>query len=391
MSVTWALPWAFAGLAALLVPLLLHLDRRRSVQPWSFAALRWVSARARPRRTWRLIDLLLLALRLLLVALLVAWLAQPLLRGAPHAPVHRLAVVPGAEVSDIDLANEEAVWLAPGFPSLRTPRPSGEIPAASLLREIDALLARDDTLEVRVPPVLHGLDDAAIALSREVTWIVADAAAATPAPPVPDPSKPLLALRYASDEEPLLRHVRAALRAWDGVPALAVQVDEASAEEPLPRDADAVLRIGAASQTNGDAPAVLMLDPAGAVPRIGAASQTNDDAPAVLMLDPASAVPRIGAASQTNDRAPAVLTLDPATLSPALLQSAEFPQWLHDALFGASPAPDRAPAGAVAPTATARGIAPPPTPLRPWLAWCVAGLFLLERLVATARRMKAAA
>lgn len=340
MSVTWALPWALAGLVTLLVPLLLHLDRRRSVQPWRFAALRWVSARARPRRTWRLIDLLLLALRLLLVALLVAWLAQPSLRGAPHAPVHRVAVVPGAQVSDIDLANEQAVWLAPGFPPLRTPRPSGEIPTASLLRQIDALLARDDTLEVRVPPVLRGLDEAAIALSREVTWVIADAAQTTPPPPVPNPSKPLLALRYASGEEPLLRHVRAALRAWDGVPALAVHVDEARAEEPLPRDADAVLRIGAASQTNDDAPAVL--------------------------------------------------TLDPATLSPALLQSAEFPQWLHDALFGASPAPDRAPASAVAPTATARGIAPPPTPLRPWLAWCVAGLFLLERLVATARRMKAA-
>ena len=133
MSLSWGWPLAFAGLAALLVPVLLHLDRRRSVQVLRFAALRWIVAQARPRRTWRVVDWLLLALRLLLVAVLVAWLAQPWLRGLPREPVHWIAVAPGVPTP----AGEHVVWLSPGFPPASgdadAGTPAAALPATQLL------------------------------------------------------------------------------------------------------------------------------------------------------------------------------------------------------------------------------------------------------------------
>lgn len=336
MSLAWALPWAFAGLAALGVPLLLHLDRRRSVQRWPFAALRWIAAQARPRRTWRLVEWVLLVLRSLLIAALVAWLAQPLLRGLPREAVHWIAVAPGA-AAPADAAH--AVWLAPGFPAIAAPRPASDAPVSSLLREFDARLAPGDTLEVRVPAVVRGLDEAAIVLSRHVQWVVAEGDAAWRG--AHTPAKPVLALRYADEGAPLLRQVRAALRAWERVPALAVRLDEAPADRPVPAHADAVLHVGSAPMAAG-----------------------------------------LAAHS---------LQLDAANVSPALLQSPDFPRWLHRELFGDAPAPDGAPAAAVVPGVGARIAAPPPWPLRSWLAGLAAAVFLLERLLATARRAKAAA
>lgn len=346
MSLSWGLPLAFAGLAALLVPLLLHLDRRRSVQLLRFAALRWVAAQARPRRTWRLVEWLLLALRLLLVAVLVAWLAQPWLRGLTPAPAHWIVVMPGAANVPVGEAAAHAAWLAPGFPSVRMPAPPLEgASLSSLLREFDARIARDDTLEVRVPEVLHGLDAAAIELTREVRWVVAGEAGG-PGPAAPAARK--LALRYAEETTPALRQVRAALAAWKTSPDLAASVDEGPLDKPVPQEVDAVLRLGAP-------------------PANEAASKLR-----------AVAVPK-------------VLDLDPATLDAALLQSAEFPRWLHRALFGAPPPPGHAYAAQVAPTATAEPATPPPAPLRPWLAWLAAALFLIERVLANGRRLAGAA
>lgn len=345
MSLSWGLPLAFAGLAALLVPLLLHLDRRRSVQVLRFAALRWIAAQARPRRTWRIVEWLLLALRLLLVAVLVAWLAHPWLRGTPHAPVHWIVVAPGAAEVPAGETAAHAVWLAPGFPSVQTPAPPPDgASASSLLREFDARIARDDTLEVRVPDVLHGLDAAAIELSHEVRWVVAGEAA-SPARAAPAQRK--LALRYVAEAAPALRYVRAALGAWRTSPELAVTLDEGSIDKPVPPDADGVLRLAA----------------------------------------PAAASGAVAVTPSARASAPRVLDLDAASLDPALLQSAEFPRWLHRALFGDPPPPDHAPAAQVAPTAKAAPAALPPLPLRPWLAWFAAALFALERVLANGRRL----
>ena len=76
MTLAWAWPLAWTALAALLVPLLLHRDRRRALQPLRFAALRWIGAAQQPQRTLRVREPLLLLLRLLLLALLALWLAR---------------------------------------------------------------------------------------------------------------------------------------------------------------------------------------------------------------------------------------------------------------------------------------------------------------------------
>jgi hypothetical protein len=370
VSLAWGLPLAFAGLAALLVPLLLHLDRRRSVQLLRFAALRWVRAQARPRRTWRLVEWLLLALRLLLVAVLVTWLAQPWLQGRHHPPRHWILVAPGAAALPEAEAGAHAAWLGPDFPSLDTPAPApGDTSVASLLREFDARLAREDTLEVRVPTVLRGLDAAAIELSREVRWVVAGDSAP---PERSAPAKRRLALRYATASEPALRPVRAALSAWRAAPELAVEIDEARFDQPVPEDAEAVLRIGS--------------------PATGAALASGPQDGAANASEPARAADAARARAATlapRGEAKVRRELDAASFDPALLQSADFPRWLHRALFGDPPPPDRAFAAQIAPSATAASTAPPAEALRPWLAWLAAGLFLLERVLANGRRLVA--
>ena len=85
MTPALLLPAALAALGALLVPLLIHLARRSQRQPTVFAALRWLRSEVRPQRRIRLDELLLLALRLLLIALLALWLARPVLFGGQAA------------------------------------------------------------------------------------------------------------------------------------------------------------------------------------------------------------------------------------------------------------------------------------------------------------------
>ncbi|MFT4198344.1 MAG: BatA domain-containing protein, partial [Pseudoxanthomonas sp.] len=50
MSLTLLLPAALAALAALALPLLIHLARRSQPHSTPFAALRWLRAAPRPRR-----------------------------------------------------------------------------------------------------------------------------------------------------------------------------------------------------------------------------------------------------------------------------------------------------------------------------------------------------
>ena len=68
MNPVLLLPAGLAALAALALPLLVHLSRRQQQRPTVFAALRWLQARPRPRRRIRFDELLLLAVRLLLLA-----------------------------------------------------------------------------------------------------------------------------------------------------------------------------------------------------------------------------------------------------------------------------------------------------------------------------------
>lgn len=95
MNLAFLAPAALAALAALLVPLLIHLQRRPEQRVVEFAALRWLSERVRPRQRLRLTEWLLLLLRLLLVAALALWLAQPV--WLAYLPRARSAVLRVAE------------------------------------------------------------------------------------------------------------------------------------------------------------------------------------------------------------------------------------------------------------------------------------------------------
>ena len=129
MSLAFLLPAGLAALAALLLPLLLHLARRHEQTPTDFAALRWLRQKPKPRHRIRFDEWPLLLLRLLLLALLALWLARPVLSGMDDARPWIVAV-PGVDATAIRTQAGDAQarlhWLAPGFPSLDDAAPDGQ-------------------------------------------------------------------------------------------------------------------------------------------------------------------------------------------------------------------------------------------------------------------------
>lgn len=215
MSFALQLPWALAALAALAVPLLVHLARRGEAPRTVFPALRWLRAQPLPRRRPRLEDWLLLALRLLLVALAALWLARPvLLCVASKTPW--VAVLPGvaadAARGAIGSAQAEAHWLAPGFPPLAAAAPAGPLPFASLLRELDAHLPPGVPLTLIVPERLEGADAQRPRLGREVEWKIV--AGAMPAAPATAQRLPAVTVCADDPADPQLPWLRAVFAAW---------------------------------------------------------------------------------------------------------------------------------------------------------------------------------
>jgi hypothetical protein len=379
MSLAWGWPLGLAALAALLVPLLLHLDRRRTLRILRFAALQWIGPRQRPRRAWRLVEVLLLLLRMLLLAAIALWLAQPALRGYRGEDQAWIAVVPGVEVAAIErggLDPRRVVWLARDFPAVdarSSPPAAGE--TASLLRELDARLAPGDRLSVVVPAELDGLDAAAIVSTREIDWRVA-AATGRAAPATPPPTR-VLVVRYATDTNPSLRFVRAAISAWASTPGGAVTLDEGVAATPLPPRFDALLWLGA-----GPGDDVMQRIEAGAtllhIPDAPAADARNAD------VDAAKAWPqfpeRVGRGHRWQLDAPLQPQFWPQVLQPDL------PHALHRMLFGATGAPARARAPDVRPASRNEASGIPEIALHGWFAWLVGTLFLLERTLANSGR-----
>ncbi len=98
MSLGLLAPLGLAALAALLLPLLVHLSRSEEQVPTDFAALRWLAAKFRPRQRLRFEEIVLLVLRLLLVAALALLLARPVLLGS-GGDAAWLVVLPGADVT----------------------------------------------------------------------------------------------------------------------------------------------------------------------------------------------------------------------------------------------------------------------------------------------------
>ncbi|WP_349656585.1 BatA domain-containing protein [Xanthomonas sp. 10-10] len=396
MNLLLLFPAGLAALAALLLPLLIHLARRSEHRPTEFAALRWLRAVPRPRHRVRLDELPLLLVRLLLLAALALLLAEPALRAQQDARP-RIAVSPG-----VDLAAARAlpqpkdaqwVWLAPGFLPIDAradategtgPHADSPQPVASLLRELDASLPADAPLSVIVPAQWGVVDAQRVQLSRAVQWQVLPGASPVAATPATAP----LRLRAIADDRaaPALRYLRAVHAAWAlpgnmpvGVPAEAVPARWA------PGTVVAWLSSTAPPAPVQDwvaAGGQLLLDAGTPVPpALAAALQPALDLQGQPVLDAAA----VGRGRLLRWATP----LQPQQL-PALLD-ADFPTRLHAALQ--PPAiPQRALAQTLQPQrGSAIRLSTPPWPLASWLIGAVLLLFALERWLATAPRRSSAA
>ena len=382
MTPVLLLPAALAALAALVLPVVIHIARRSEQRPIDFAALRWLSERPRPRARLQLDERWLLAVRLLLLALLALFLARPAILGLSAGKTY-VAIIPGADPARAGLnpdARQSAHWLAPGFPRLRDGsvapgQPPASLPIGSLLRELDAARPADEALTIVAPAILQGADGERPHLSRPVRWIVTPGAMAEP--PAPVRSSLAVALRHDPAHAEAARYLRAALMALRPE-----EPDTAGIAAPLPQAKRPVIWLAEGALPG----AVTQLIRQGGTALVAADTAQPDGAgPAIsLWADAAGAAlveaRGLGAGRLLRFTRP----LRPADL-PALLEP-DFPAQLQRLLQPAPPPPARAEATAYAPlVAGSRGYAPPVTELRPSLALAIAALFLLERWLATRR------
>ena len=388
MNPVLLVPAALASLAALAIPVLIHMARRQQQRPTMFAALRWLRARPKPRRRLRLDEPWLLALRLLLVALPALLLARPALLGVVD-PRPRLLVMPGVTAASIDSVRAEqgidARWLAPGYPSLDQPAPAGRIAAASLLREFDATLPPQASLTVLVPPRFVGADAARPQLSREVTWTVVDGEESADPDPVQPPA---MAIRHDDTHRDGVVYLRAVAIAWqaggDAAGGENDRVDVATTAD-LPTTQTELL-----AWLRDDPPPATVLQwtaRGGQLLLPAGAAWPGDAAPTVLWRDPAGA-PLLQAAAMGQGRLlqfarPLVPSAMPQLLDPA------FATTLRD-LVQPLPPPTVVAAVDYRPQAGALANPAAAVDLRPWLALAIALLFGLERWFASGRRLGAA-
>lgn len=413
MNLALLLPVALAALAALLLPLLIHLARRSERRPTDFAALRWLQAQARPKRNLRFDEWPLLALRLLLLALLALLLARPVLFGAPDATPWVVAA-PGVAAETLRSfdAPEDAQrrWLVPGFPRASEPPPSQRVPVASLLRELDAKLPAEAALTVLVPEIIDGADAERPVLSRKANWqafppvekggkgrfaVTGESKSNSPSTPLfqRGQQSPTLFVRHTADRAQALRYLRAVTTAWrtdagaassTASNATSAAIDIAETTQPLPANAKLLVWLAPgplpdAVRTWIEAGGTTLLDAQTKIPEIehGAARWRDADGD---MLIRGIALGGGQALQWTRAMTPAAM--------PELLE-ADFPQRLRAVLLQAPPAPSRVAAEAYEPQT---GAAPWPETSRelaPWLALLIAALFATERWFAAGPRRRA--
>ena len=377
MNPALLLPVGLAALLALAIPVVIHIARRTESRTIDFAALRWLDPQPRPRRSLTIDERLLLAARLLLLALIALWLTSPVLwNAADERPV--LAVAPGADAATVAAAKEEGdrvVWLAPGFPEHGALAPTAPDNVVSLIRQLDAELPPGAPVKLVVPATIEGVDAERPRLSRRVEWSVgAEAPArrnATPAPPA-------LAVRYAPEAEEAVRYFRAAATAWttaDAEPRFAAEpVDRAVsgnarhliwlASGPVPAPVETWVRNGGVILTALEA-------------RIPVEGETV----AVwrgTAGEPLAVAGRLGRGRVIR----LTRALEPAAI-PQLVEPG-FPDALLT-MLDPRPAPARVAAVDHTPLTGATPYDQPPLDLRPWLALLIALIFAAERWLATRR------
>jgi hypothetical protein len=381
MSVALLLPAGLAALAALLLPVLLHLARRHEQTPTDFAALRWLRQKPKPRHRIRFDEWPLLLLRLLLLALLALWLAKPVLSGVDDTRPWILAL-PGVDAATARRqANDTDArlhWLAPGFPSLDESSPRAAPAIASLLRQLDAELPTDTPLTVVVPTTLQGADAERPVLSRAVIWTVVEGAMpVAPASVLPPPS---LTVRHAAGNDTGLRYLRAAARAWqpnaDTPPSLQVGTQD----DALPAITRPLVWL-----VPGPVPApVVRWIESGGTALLANDSMFGGFAAGATPWRDADGGALVEAAARGKGRVLRFTRpLRPDSM-PALVE-ADFPYRLR-ALFDApAVAPARVLATDYAPATGGATYPVAPRDLQPWLALLIALLMLVERWMATRR------
>lgn len=373
-------PLGLAALAALIVPLVIHLHRRTEEVPVDFAALRWLDALPRPKSRLRFDEWLLLALRLLLVALLALLLARPAVLGSEgEAP--RVLAAPGVDPAAARaLAGPEADlrWIAPGFPAVDGAAPPAGAPVASLIRQFDAELPSGAPLTILVPPVLDGVDAEPLRLTRKVRWRIVGEAR-RPAGPGPVAS-PALLVRYAPGDEAMLRYVRAAAAAWSETPRF-----EAGTGEDLPKRGTVLVwlapgpvppKVTAWVSEGGTA----LLSESAQVAMPAATAALWRDAMGNTLVEGAP----LGAGRLLRFTRPLTPAAMPELLAP------EFADTFRDLVTPPAPPPARVAAAAFAPGAGVPPYPLPPRDLSAGLGVLIAFLFLAERLLAARARRFAA-
>ncbi|WP_426162928.1 BatA domain-containing protein [Sandarakinorhabdus sp. DWP1-3-1] len=367
------LPAALAALLALLIPLAIHLARRSEALPTDFAALQWLRQKPRPRSRIRFDEWLLLAARLLLLALVALWLARPVLPGsADRTPV--VAVLPGLTATTAEGAR--TVWLAPGFPAVAVPAPATTTSVTSLIRQLDAELAPGVPLRVIVPAVLQGVDAERPRLSRPVDWQVVPGAmparAATPAAP------PALSLRQPPGPDRGLRYLRAAAAAWTP-PGQPPAYDTAAPDAPLPTPPRILAWLAPGPLPAG----VRSWIEAGGTALVSHDSEAASDADTTAWRDANGAAVATARPLGKGRLLRFTRPLDAGAL-PLLLEP-DFPRQLAALLDDTPPLPSRVAARDLRPTPGTDAWPQPARDLQPWLALLVATLFLAERWLATRR------
>ncbi|QND79255.1 BatA domain-containing protein [Pseudoxanthomonas mexicana] len=378
MSLAFLLPAGLAALAALVVPLLLHLARRHEQTPTDFAALRWLRQKPKPRHRIRFDEWPLLLLRLLLLALLALWLARPVLSGLDDTRPWTVAL-PGVDAGFARTTSDARMrlhWLAPGFPSLDAPMPAGTPAIGSLLRQLDAELPPGVALTVIVPATLQGADAERPALSRAVTWKVVDGA--MPASSAKASPLPAWAIRHPVGDEHALRYLRAAARAWQPNSATAVQIGTTDA--PLPPPSQPLVWLA-----RGPVPAsVMQWISAGGVALLAHEATVDGIALSSMPWRDADGAPLVEGAPLGQGRVMRFTRPLRPDAMPALLD-ADFPHRLRALFDVRAVAPTRVLATDYAPTRGGATYPVAPRDLQPWLALLIAVLVLVERWMATRR------
>ncbi len=351
------LPIGLLALAALALPVLIHLLRRSEQRVVDFAAWRYLSRYSLPRERLQLREWLLLALRLLLIATLALLISMPVWRDAGEAQSSWAVVVPGVDAARaraaVDGGDTQWHWLQRDFPSLE--QPSGERVDFSLLRQLDAELPLQTPLIVVVPEKLVGLDAVRLQLRREVQWIVVpggDAPTAAEAPRV--------AVRHDAQASSELVTVRALSAAWQaaGKPA---DFDIASQDVAVPDAAQLLIWLGGEPGVE----ALRWVERGGTMLRTRA---------------PEGAWPPVESL-RGKGRVLSLNTAFDAKATPALADAAQSSA-LRRSLLTPAVAPDRAYASSVAPVAGAADSIEPGKPLDAWLIVLAGLLFAAERIVA---------